>query len=98
MKSSFIAKRNLKTQLQHMKDVAGLDVKKKKKLTIAKIFTDASARSLIAVSKAKIEKPLLAGLKRETKEFGGMKDIYDEISRFFITEDDAIATFLTSSY
>ena len=66
---------------------------KKKRLTIQKVFEDASARSLIAVSKAKIEKPLLAGLKRETKEFVGMKDIYDEISRFFITEDNEIATF-----
>jgi len=95
-----IAKITLKRQLKHMKKVANSEVKenkKQKKLTIAKIFADASTRSLIAVSKAKIEKPLLAGLKRETKEFAGMKDIYDEISRFFITEDNVISTFFDQS-
>ena len=101
---SVIAKMSLRKQLKQMKKIAKalpkIKVSKGKKgkesvIALSTIFSEASSRGLIAVSKARIEKPLMAGMKRETREFLGMRDITDEISRYFISEDDNISTFFT---
>ena len=68
---------------------------KESPIALSTIFSEASSRGLIAISKARIEKPLMAGMKRETREFLGMRDITDEISRYFICEDNNISTFFT---
>ena len=64
-------------------------VKKSKATTLkmSTVYSKAVARGFLASSKFTLERPLLAGVKRESKTFKGVRDIADSASRFFLSTD-----------